>query len=64
MAKKEIKVKGIDGRKEATFIIQDLVDLVNEPKGDEVQAYQEELTSSKTIIIDTETQRLTITIAE
>jgi hypothetical protein len=64
MAKKEIKVKGIDGRKEATFIIQDLVDLVNEPKGDEVQAYQEELTSSKTIIIDSETQRLTITIAE
>lgn len=63
MAKKEIRVTGIDGR-EAKFTIQDLTDLTDEPRGDEVEAYQEATGSPKTIIIDTETQRLTITIAE
>ena len=60
MAKKEIKVKGNDGRKELKIIIQDLSDLADEPKGTDVQAFDD----SKTIVIDSGNQRLTITIAE
>lgn len=65
MAKKEIKVKGNDGRKELRVVIEDVATAGEDtvPTGSDVEAYQDPA-SEKSITIIVGTQRLTITIAE